>query len=311
MQSSTELPHEPQTGWTLDTALTLGRVSNLPTVWTNALAGIILAGGGIFGTQSAALLFAMSLAYIGGMFLNDAFDHEIDSIQRPERPIPAGLVSARDVYIAGFAMLFLSVALIHLASPGNPAATVSALALVSLIILYNCWHKENPISPLLMGLCRMMVYICCGLVVSNEISMLLAIGSLITLSYLIGLTYTAKQEHFGRISKLWPLAFLSAPILMGIYVATDYPSILFVVAILAVWIAHCLSRILRRQAGDIPVAVVRLIAGISIIDTLLMLSAMSLLNSSTSIEFYNYLLAAIGFTAFACTLFLQRYIAGT
>lgn len=311
MQSSTDFPHEPRTGWTLDTALTLGRVSNLPTVWTNALAGIILAGGSIFGAQSAALLFAMSLAYIGGMFLNDAFDHEIDSIQRPERPIPAGLISARDVYIAGFTMLFLSVTLIHLASPGNPAATVAALALAGLIILYNCWHKENPISPLLMGLCRMMVYICCGLVVSKEISTLLVLGSLITLSYLIGLTYTAKQEHFGRLTTLWPLAFLSAPVLMGVYIGADHSSIFFVVAILVAWIAHCVYRILRRQAGDIPVAVVRLIAGISIIDTLLMLSALSLLNGSTSIEMYSYLLAAIGFTAFACTLLLQRYIAGT
>ncbi len=34
--------HEPAT---LATLLRLGRVSNLPTVWTNVLAGAVLAGG--------------------------------------------------------------------------------------------------------------------------------------------------------------------------------------------------------------------------------------------------------------------------
>ena len=203
MQSSAKLYSKPKTGWTVSTALTLGRVSNLPTIWTNALAGIVLAGGSLASHQSVQLVIAMSLAYIGGMFLNDAFDRRIDTIQRPERPIPAGLVSSRDVFITGFAMLFLMVLLVYLSSKGSLAATVAAVLLAALIVLYNCWHKTNPVSPLIMGLCRMMVYICCGLAVSGQISNHLIIGATVTLGYLIGLTYTAKQENFGRVGNLW------------------------------------------------------------------------------------------------------------
>ena len=311
MQSSARLHNQPQTGWTFRTALTLGRVSNLPTVWTNALAGIVLAGGSVFSHQSLPLIIAMSLAYIGGMFLNDAFDHQIDAIQRPERPIPAGLVSSRDVFTAGFGMLLLAVLLVYLSSNGSWPATLAAVLLAALIVLYNCWHKANPVSPLVMGLCRMMVYVSCGLAVSDEVGNTLLVGATVTLGYLIGLTYTAKQENFGQVSNLWPLAFLAAPILFGIYVALEHPAIWAAVAILTVWIVHCLRMILRRQPGDIPNAVVRLIAGISLIDMLLMISAVNFFNQSGSTELLSYLLGAIGLAAFSFTLFLQRYIAGT
>ena len=61
------------------TLLRLGRVSNLPTVWTNVLAGTALAGGDWNGRRSALVLLAMSLFYVGGMYLNDYFDRAIDA----------------------------------------------------------------------------------------------------------------------------------------------------------------------------------------------------------------------------------------
>ena len=45
----------------LRSALRLGRVSNLPTVWTNTLAGAVLAGAAGFGTEFAVMLVAFSL----------------------------------------------------------------------------------------------------------------------------------------------------------------------------------------------------------------------------------------------------------
>ena len=50
--------------------LRLGRVSNLPTVWTNLLAAVVLAGGAVSDGRILPLLAAMSLFYIGGMYLN-------------------------------------------------------------------------------------------------------------------------------------------------------------------------------------------------------------------------------------------------
>ena len=61
------------------TALRLGRVSNLPTVWTNALAGAVLAGASGFGGELVLLAAAFTLFYTGGMFLNDAFDAPWDA----------------------------------------------------------------------------------------------------------------------------------------------------------------------------------------------------------------------------------------
>src|SRR5712691_5360115 len=87
------------------TYLRLGRVSNLPTVWTNVLAGVVLAGSALEPTTLIALLVVFSLFYVGGMFLNDAFDRHIDARERPERPIPSGLASAREVFGIGYGML--------------------------------------------------------------------------------------------------------------------------------------------------------------------------------------------------------------
>src|SRR5213075_1303788 len=80
----------------LRTFLILGRVSNLPTVWSNCLAGWWLGGGGNSGMLP--FLFAgVTLLYLGGMFLNDAFDVEFDRQHREERPIPSGRISLATV----------------------------------------------------------------------------------------------------------------------------------------------------------------------------------------------------------------------
>ena len=110
----------------LAVALRLGRVSNLPTVWTNALAGIVLAGGHVADPRTLPLIVALSLFYVAGMYLNDAYDAEIDARERPERPIPSGRVGAETVFTAGFAMMALGLAL--LAWTGYGAATGPASA---------------------------------------------------------------------------------------------------------------------------------------------------------------------------------------
>ena len=91
------------------TYLVLGRVSNLPTVWTNVLAGTVLsmAVPGLSNGQLLTLLVAMSLFYLGGMYLNDAFDAEIDAAERSDRPIPTGKIGEGQVWALGFAMLAL------------------------------------------------------------------------------------------------------------------------------------------------------------------------------------------------------------
>src|SRR5947207_7465560 len=73
----------------LTTLLKLGRVSNMPTIWSNVLAGTVIAGGDWRDYRLAVVLLAMSLFHLGGMYLNDYFDRAVDSRDRPVRPIPS------------------------------------------------------------------------------------------------------------------------------------------------------------------------------------------------------------------------------
>src|SRR5438046_8242023 len=86
------------------TLLILGRASNLPTVWSNCLAGWLLGGGGQIG-NFMVLCASCTFLYLGGMYLNDAFDAQFDHQHRPERPIPSGGIRAGTVWICGFAWL--------------------------------------------------------------------------------------------------------------------------------------------------------------------------------------------------------------
>lgn len=298
-------------GWRFSVVMQLGRVSNLPTVWTNTLAAIVLSGQSVSLTQVVALLFAMSLAYTGGMFLNDAFDRDIDARERAERPIPSGRVSATQVFIVSFCMLIMcviTVTAIGFQTSNTLQALISSSALCLTIIVYNLWHKGNPISPLLMGLCRLMVYICCAMSLTAEPSQWVFIGALITFAYLIGLTYTAKQEKLGHVSTLWPLAFLTTPIFFGAYYLSVSVWVVIAVLMLSGWILYCLRLILRRQSGDIPRAVVQLIAGISLIDGLLIGFYLTHV-ATTPVNVLSLMLSC--YLAFGLTLLFQRYVSGT
>ena len=98
----------------LKTLLELGRISNLPTVWSNVLAGIVIAEGVIDLKSTLILIASLSLFYIGGMFLNDAFDTEFDIIEKPERPIPSKKISQKMVFIIGFTLLILGIFLLYI-----------------------------------------------------------------------------------------------------------------------------------------------------------------------------------------------------
>src|SRR5215813_6594523 len=91
--------------------LVLGRVSNLPTVWSNCLAGWVLGDRGC-PHRLPFLITGASFLYVAGMFLNDAFDVAFDREYRKERPVPSGVISARAVWICGFAMLLLGAGLL-------------------------------------------------------------------------------------------------------------------------------------------------------------------------------------------------------
>ena len=137
--------------------LLLSRISNLPTVWSNVLAGIVAAHAAVQWPDVVRLAAGVSLLYTAGMFLNDAFDRDIDAVERPDRPIPAGDVSARPVFVSGFAMLAAGEAVIA-TQPRFAAPLAWGVALAAAIVLYDFRHKKKRFGPVVMGVCRGLVY---------------------------------------------------------------------------------------------------------------------------------------------------------
>jgi 4-hydroxybenzoate polyprenyltransferase len=166
--------------------LLLARVSNLPTVWSNTLAGMALVVTLVPWDWYVWVALSVSLFYVGGMFLNDAFDAEIDRRDRPERPIPANDVTRREAFIVAAVALSLGVVMLP---PGTPQ--LLGLGLAATIVLYDIRHKGERFAPLIMGLCRGLVYFVAAAAVSTVTTVVIA-AALVLISYVTALTVVAK-----------------------------------------------------------------------------------------------------------------------
>jgi 4-hydroxybenzoate polyprenyltransferase len=185
---------------TLKTVLDLGRVSNLPTVWTNVLGGAVLSGARLEVLPLGLLVLAGSLFYVGGMFLNDAFDREFDTRSRSDRPIPSGRATAAQVFTLGFLLLAAALAVVGLTSwllvpPHSIAWTPLAAggALAALVVFYDAFHKGNPLSAVVMGLCRAALYVMAA-VTLGSLTRGVVFGAVLLLLYVVGLTGVARRE---------------------------------------------------------------------------------------------------------------------
>lgn len=279
------------------TLLRLGRVSNLPTVWTNVLAATVMAGGAPQGTRTALVLAAMSLFYVGGMYLNDYFDRAIDARERPDRPIPAGDISAGAVAAAGFAML--GVGIVLLAATGL-AAAAAGLILAGLIVAYDRFHKGFDLSPVTMGLCRAFVYFGATAAVAGGVAWPIVLAGLALTAYVAGLTYAARQESLDRVGNLWPLVLLGAPMVLALPALQQGVAAIVVYLALIGWSSYAVYLLARRpMAGAVPRAVGALIAGISLVDAAFLAGIGAMAP------------AFIAVAGFGATMLLQRHIAGT
>lgn len=290
-------------------ALILGRVSNLPTVLSNAMAGIALAGIGtldgmaggdvVGGVARAAIVLA--LFYVGGMYLNDAFDAKIDARERPGRPIPKGDASLGAVFAAGLMLIALGIALASLS--GLEAGLCGGL-LAGAILLYDALHKRTAAAPAIMGLCRLLSYVTAAAIAGGDGAlapwMLLGAGGLFC--HVVGLTFAARQEAYDRLDTAWPLGVLAVPLAGALWVALGNPAALVLWAALAAATGWALHRLFRRAPGDVPRAVAVLIAAIALYDAVLIAAA----GSGAAAP-----LALAAALCFPLTLALQKVIPGT
>jgi hypothetical protein len=249
------------------TLLVLGRVSNLPTVWSNCLAGWLLGGGGE--PQRLGWLFGgTSLLYIGGMYLNDACDSRFDAQHRSERPIPAGAIRERTVWLLSVAWLAIGVVLLV---PLGKTTGLATLFLLGLIVLYDFVHKKTAFSPVLMAGCRFLLYAVAASTASKGITSAVLWNATALAGYVIGLSYLARKESVQTSLNSWSLCFLLAPIVMAVLMNDGsyrhLKSVLLPV-LLTGWIAWCVRPLFQHRAGTAGRAVAGLLAGIVLVDLL-------------------------------------------
>lgn len=290
-------------GLSLSVALRLGRVSNLPTVWTNVLAGAVLSRAAFTGGTAALLMAALSLFYVAGMYFNDAFDADYDARMRPSRPIPSGNVSARTVFAAGGAMIaaaFLLLAWLGLSrTPMQIGGLWAALGLALAILVYDAWHKDNPFGPVVMGLCRLFVYVTAAFSLTEAPDPGIYLAAVVALCYLIGLTYAAKQEDLMKMGSLWPLIFLAVPLVYGAPIAMRSGVGLAAYLALAAVVIGSVYLMMRPGPKAIGRVVTLLIAGICLLDALFIAGV------------GQPVWAILAMLGFAVTLGAQRLVPGT
>jgi 4-hydroxybenzoate polyprenyltransferase len=249
------------------TLLILGRTSNLPTVWSNCLAGWLLGGGG--GDLAGLFLVCIGATclYTGGMFLNDAFDVEFDRRYRKERPISTGAISVDEVWRWGFGLLGGGTVILVLVRP-----TTGALAVLLLfcIVLYDAIHKLITFSPVVMAACRFFLYLVAASVAIHGVAGLVIWSALALGAYIIGLSFLARTESTKGALSYWPCYLLLMPIVLGIFVnGPGYQSrALALSLVVGLWVTRCLTFALWTSEPNVGRAVSGLLAGIVLVDLL-------------------------------------------
>lgn len=143
----------------------LARPANILTAIADIIMGFSITGSAIYFSLNTFgflhiensesllwLILATSFLYGGGVILNDFFDAELDKIERPERPIPSGIIKRSTVGMIGTAFLLSGMLF---AFQVNDKSGFVAMAIGGLAVLYNSFSKHNAVlGPINMGLCR-------------------------------------------------------------------------------------------------------------------------------------------------------------
>ncbi len=280
------------------TVLVLGRVSNLPTVWSNCLAGWWLGGGGNF-WKLPFLFLGVSALYTGGMFLNDAFDADFDRQRRPERPIPAGKIPVQLVWRLGFGQLVTGIFLLVFCSQTSAGA---GIFLALFILLYNFSHKFFTASPWLMGACRFWVYVIAGAAGAEGLNGWPIFCGLALALYVVGLSYVARREGFRAAVPHWPLLLLAAPVILALTMNTGgYRAVAIGISILfTLWTAWCIWSVFTGGEINFGWIVTNLLSGIVLVDWL-----------AAAPQIPHFTGAVIFLALFGLTKWLQKFVPAT
>jgi 4-hydroxybenzoate polyprenyltransferase len=236
------------------------------------------------------VLAGATLSYTGGMFLNDAFDAEFDRQYRAERPIPSGRINQSSVWRCGLWLLGLGGACFIVA--GRLSGSLGILLLVT-ILCYDAFHKQISWAPLLMGLCRFLVYLVASAVGVHGVTGWAIWCGLALAVYIIGLSYVARGEAIITPLRYWPVLLMAVPILLAMVMNAEEfrePAMLLS-AVLGLWILRSIRHTFWTSPPRIGFTVSQLLAGIVFVDWLAIADA----SRQTSIVFIGLFLLALLF----------------
>jgi 4-hydroxybenzoate polyprenyltransferase len=182
--------------------------------------------------QLGLLLGASACLYLSGLVLNDVFDYEVDKVERPERPLPAGAIPLGTARQLGWTLLVAGVFCGVLAAwdSGQYYCAATAVVLALAVIGYNAGLKHTPVGPVVMGSCRwlnILLGMSAGPAPWPVWQLLLAAGIGV---YIVGVTVFAKGEAGvsarGRLIAGWLIMLGGLALLWGVpRYAPEFPQI--------------------------------------------------------------------------------------
>lgn len=251
----------------------LMRPANLPTAAADILAGVAIVNAlpeenDLF-VHTFYILMASVFLYAGGVVLNDVFDLQTDTTERPERPIPSGLVSRNGAAIFGSVLLLAGIILAYLSSPVS--ALIASFLAVS-ILLYDAVAKHNVFfGPLVMGLCRSLNLLMAMSIIGMDF-LLTWHYALIPLFYIFAITLISRGEvHGNNKSHLIFSMVLYALVISGIIFLmpkqSNPPVLLVFLAAFAYMIYKPLiTAYMDNSPGNIKRAVISGVLGLILMD---------------------------------------------
>jgi len=217
--------------------LQLTRPANLVTAIADILAGMAIAQFTFASFQPSLLIVSTLGLYGGGVVMNDVFDAKLDSVERPERPIPSGKVPLASAATMGLLLLLLG---ILAAAMFSIESGLIAFAIALLTIIYNRFAKHYAFfGPLTMGMCRGANLIL-GMSVIPESIERWGLIALLPIAYIFAITMISQDEvHGGKKRTLYIAALLYLIVLIAqLIMAQNHGNILFTVpfVVLHAWL---------------------------------------------------------------------------
>jgi len=197
--------------------LRLARPANLVTAVSDILAGIAISGyfsnPNIAWSSVLLLTIATIGLYGGGVVFNDVFDAELDATERPERPIPSGLITKKQAAIWGIMLLLLG----SLAVFVHFQSLIIAVLIVIAALVYDKFGKHHYyLGPLNMGVCRGLNLLLGISIIPNAVYEFAPLA-VIPIIYIAAITMISRGEVHGSSKKILYVAFaLYSLVILGI-----------------------------------------------------------------------------------------------